>query len=523
MPISLHLLRVIIFSLGLLVLGWLAMQVGQGAPQFAILASVAVVGLFVLLQPGFLLVLAFAFTALPLTTPYFPNQLNFSHLAMLALGGVVVLRLVTRQLRFQFSAMHWMCVALGIQLLVLMMTRGVGFLQLGDGSVGGMRYIHTLAAIGLVFAAGAFALRPGYALLIFWLLAIGSLGMMVAELLVSRGIGVNFISPFLRFNEAAADLQAVASLRSESVGIELSRVQSGQAASAFVLLLALILVRPRQTIGLPGILSGPVLVFSLVLAAVAGFRMAILRLVMVGGFALWFDRGITVQRVLILAVLVAVGVSVAYVSAPYLPGPAQRALSFLPEIEIREESRQTASETIEWRLAVWRTAVEEVPNYLWLGKGWTFDANAFIHSQVTPIDWALLNLTFHNGPLGLLITMGIPGTLIVICLHLTAIWRHVRFTREAWQHERLLVAHRVATAYLVTEILLFWLVYGDPYLSLPAQLFAVGLVEILRATEMRYRASLVEANRAKTEAETPSLPEPPSPVSRPLPHGLRQA
>lgn len=504
MGVSLAVWRIGALILGLVAAWWLANQIAGGSIVYAVLFAAALGGLLLLLYPPVLVSMALLLQALPLTTPFFPLQLNFHYLACLALIVFLVLWVVSRRSLWRIESTHVVALLLCTLLVALMFARGFGLRAAGAGQVGGMRYIHVFATTGLLLAATVFPLPPGRWRWLIPGMAAGAGLLFLAEILVTRGIFVQVISTVLRLNPWADDLVEAIRIANPLTDIQLGRLANGQQFALWMVVAVLCVWGPRRLLDLPGLLAVPFLVLAGGAAAVSGYRIAFLRMAMTFCFSLWLDRGFTPRRIFVLGSLGLLLVGGAYVAAPHLPAQAQRAISFLPGVDISYLAKTSADDTLTWRLAVWETAFAEAPRYLLLGKGWTYDQAQFTYGRLTPIDWALLNLTYHNGPLAILITLGVPGVLIIIALHTVAVRRHFWMQGQPWRDPYLRRAHGVFLGLLLSEVAVFWVVYGDAYLSLPQVLVLLAFVEGLRASDALAPPPAEEAAPPSTVAPSPA-------------------
>jgi hypothetical protein len=99
-----------------------------------------------------------------------------------------------------------------------------------------------------------------------------------------------------------------------------------------------------------------------------------------------------------------------------LPMPMQRAISVLPWVEVSPVAQWDAKASTEWRLAIWNELIPQVPDYLFLGKGFGISVNDMTLTQelsqsssVKSAELASLAGDYHNGPLSVLIPFGIWG------------------------------------------------------------------------------------------------------------------
>jgi hypothetical protein len=131
-----------------------------------------------------------------------------------------------------------------------------------------------------------------------------------------------------------------------------------------------------------------------------------------------------------------------------------------------------AQGSTEWRLQLWREVVPEIPQYLLVGKGYSFN----------PMDQALargnresfeLTGDYHSGPLSLILPFGIFGTMAFVWLMVAAIrvvYRNYRFGDPAFHHYNTFIY-----AYFVVKVIFFFTVFGSLHSDLPLFLGLLGL------------------------------------------------
>ena len=100
-----------------------------------------------------------------------------------------------------------------------------------------------------------------------------------------------------------------------------------------------------------------------------------------------------------------------------MPITIQRSLSFLP-VEVDPMARVAAEASNEWRMRIWRTVLPLVPQYLILGKGYAINPSELImandnqgRSGGNDSEASILSGDYHNGPLSLIIPLGIFGVI----------------------------------------------------------------------------------------------------------------
>jgi hypothetical protein len=154
-----------------------------------------------------------------------------------------------------------------------------------------------------------------------------------------------------------------------------------------------------------------------VMGLLGGYRSAIVLLAVIL-LAQFYLEGLFSSRlfpILLAAFLVLGTFTVAFVDR--LPLSVQRSLSFLP-INVDPMARQDALGSLDWRLQMWKVVWPEVPNYLLLGKGYSFSGVDFYLTQEAmrrghfqAFEDTLINGNYHQGVLTLIIPFGLAGFL----------------------------------------------------------------------------------------------------------------
>ena len=163
------------------------------------------------------------------------------------------------------------------------------------------------------------------------------------------------------------------------------------------------------------LVAGGILFISLF----GGFRSVPLTLALLC-ILLFFREGL--HRTAWAPVIVLIGILTFAVALPFanqLPFTVQRSLSFLP-IQIDPEAKKDAEVSTEWRLRMWEQVLPMVPQYLLIGKGYAIDAKEQAREEglegtakvgVENFEGALRAGDYHNGPLSLIIPLGIFGAI----------------------------------------------------------------------------------------------------------------
>ena len=392
-------------------------------------------------------------------------------LASLSLGIAVVSR--TLRHRSEFLWVRSLAVPLLVLVLIVVVTvaiRGVGSRAMGSELWGAKRYMGVFGAVIGYFALTSAAIPPARAKWLAGLFFLSGVTAIFSDLAFAGGPAFYFL--FLLFPTDVAFNQAMSA---DSLQRYTGMAWMAQAGYWFMLLRygirgILDLRRPWRLglfIGLFGV------------GLFGGFRSSIILFALLFLTQFWFER----LRWTKLFVFVSLGALLLGASvvgfAERLPMSVQRSLSFLP-IQVHPTARQDAQGTLDWRLQMWKVVLPEVPQYLWLGKGYTFSGTDFLLVQesirrgmFTAYEDTLVSGNYHNGLLTLIIPFGLPGT-VVFVFFIGAGWRVLRrnYLHGAPQLQRV---NTFLIAYFTARLIFYTVFYGQFDLDLMVFTGVVGL------------------------------------------------
>jgi O-antigen ligase len=144
--------------------------------------------------------------------------------------------------------------------------------------------------------------------------------------------------------------------------------------------------------------------------------------------------------------------------APRLPLVMQRSLAVVPFIQIDPLVRMDAESSTGWRLQMWREVLPEVPQYLLIGKGYSFSGTEQAALRSTLAATELVG-NYHNGPLSVIIPFGLLGAISFVWLMVAGIRvlrQNYQFGDPAYHH-----LNTFLFAYFVIKVLMFFLVFGS--------------------------------------------------------------
>jgi hypothetical protein len=150
-----------------------------------------------------------------------------------------------------------------------------------------------------------------------------------------------------------------------------------------------------------------------------------------------------------------------------LPGSVQRAISFLP-VDIDPAIRADALGSYEWRMKMWRTLMPEIPDYLFVGKGYAMNsaelelmAILVERGGAQSADLSLMAGDYHNGPLSMQIPFGIFGSL-TFCWFLIAAGRAL-YNNWRYGEPDLRHVNGFLLAFFCARVVIFLFVFGGFY------------------------------------------------------------
>ena len=319
----------------------------------------------------------------------------------------------------QVPQLNWPLLALFfVILLTARATGGIGMRILGGASFGGKKYIVLLLGIMGYFALTAHRIPPRRAGLYLALFFLGGLSSTFADLFpVVIGSWVRYI--YLLFPPVNVSAGMVELGVTRFIGL------TAVSTAFFALMLARYGIRGIFLAGRPVRII--LFLFVCFMGLFGGFRSLII------GFILTFTIQFFLEGlhrtkmlpVMVLGLCLTAGLAIPFTAS--LPATFQRALAFLP-VPIDPAVRLDAQGSSEWRLAIWKRVLPQVPKYFWLGKGYEVQGSDLMLATDRSVqggdntEWAELAGDYHNGPLSIIIPFGIWGAGAFLWLLLAGGW-----------------------------------------------------------------------------------------------------
>ena len=301
------------------------------------------------------------------------------------------------------------CLA-GVVLLTARLTGGFGLHAFGSEVYGGKKYIYLIAGILLYFALSAQRIPARQAGLYLVLYFFGGVLSFISDLYPVMPGWAHFI-----FWIFPPDLM-------NTGPYELGGTRLGGFSTAGLALACLMMAR----YGIRGIfISGKpwrlaVFILGISMIFLGGFRAALLTAIFIFVVQFFLEGMHRTKLLFVFALIGTLAITAMIPLANKLPFTFQRTLAFLP-LNLDTQARQSAQETLDWRMQMWTALLPQVPQYLLLGKGLAISPEEYNEmmggsalgiSQIDPGQNSLaLSYDYHNGTFSVLIPFGIWGAI----------------------------------------------------------------------------------------------------------------
>ena len=469
--------------------------VGFNSRNPFLVGAMALIPFMVLLtnQPHIWLMTVIILLQSKLRFPGMPGNLDISQILLAGLLCLVLAKRIIIKTPRPKEGNHWFFLYMFLLVLVVtMVVRGVGFQVLGDSKQGGMRYVRLLIAAALPIMIYYIPLRAKQ-----WRFALIGMGLMALLPAVADGL---FILSHGSVYHQFYFLQhggTVGRVTEAAIAGEGVRYAAGSRAAAGLLIVPY-LAWSYQSNRWKYVVC---VLIALALAASSGHRLSVITTI-----AFVWTYGFSTMKQHRIGYVLGTGLVAVFLMllaiplVNYLPYSVQRSLAWIPFLEIDPIARQSAAGTAHWRLQVWANALHEIPNYLLLGKGYAYDgslAAALLTMRASEvlIEWPKIMVAYHNGPLSLVIGMGLFGLIGGIGLLVATNLRHlVLMTRGEWHDPILRRLHHVVYILFFLHTLSFLLIYGDVPVSFPGMFIRLAILE-----------GLWYSNRRLVQGSSPSM------------------
>lgn len=483
--------RILVFLLSLgaiLLAATVGAMIGLEDMVIPCLVLVLASGIFFITTPRVASFAVVALFASGLTAPGLPGQMGLAQGAEAALIGIAGLLMVFGRASLnKISSTQILLIAFCLIVFITGISRGFGFRFLGSDLWGGTYYIDFFLCSLLVFALPRVNMPANW-----WPIAILAMGLLalarvLAEVLFVK-TGASFITLFVQLDQASTSTELSDAATGEGVG----RLLSAGTAVAFMVIAFLAIVHTSKLFKAKSVFSILVLFGLFALSLLSGFRLLTLMVAVTVTIAAIYQKTITIPRAVFAMITALVILGTIYYVSDSLPINVQRAVSWLPNIHVSAEARGDANQTVDWRLDVWRAAIQYIPEYFWIGKGFAFDGDLLISSKTAvgwdPISWALIQGAYHNGYLSLLLLLGVFGLIIGVALLVSVLVRLVKLNYAPWKSATLLRCYQAFLSSITGMVIVYLTVYGDVPAVFPTFLFLWAVLESIRACDEKLSA-----------------------------------
>lgn len=370
----------------------------------------------------------------------------------ISLGISLLQRATNRNMRFIHAPQITLplCLLIAVALVTAHFTGGIGLHSLGSDVMGGKKYVQLILGLLGFFALTARRVPPEKAGLyvgLFFLSGCASVISDFASLIPSGMAFIYYVIP------------ASGYLRTDRL--------AGTGSAAMAIFTFMMIRYGVRGIFLGGKLWRPI-VFALAFFGIflGGFRSAVGLAAIAFVIQFFLER---LHKTKLLPLFIFLGIFAATLCVPFsdkLPLPAQRALAWLP-LKIDPLVRADAQGSLDWRLDMWQALLPQVPQHLWLGKGyaitqedWEVMSGTMNFRVTDPAEQALaLGMNYHSGPLSVILPFGVWGCIAVIWIFIAGLWALYRNHR--YGDERLKIINTALYALFITHVITFFFIFGD--------------------------------------------------------------
>jgi O-antigen ligase/polysaccharide polymerase Wzy-like membrane protein len=336
--------------------------------------------------------------------------------AGISLAITVLTCVLDKRFKFQHvPSITWPLLFLvAVVVITAKLTGGIGLRSMGGAMYGGKKFVFIIAAVIGYFALSGLRIDPSRIPRLTGVYFLSALTGVVANLVYLAGPAFYFLYFIFPVDNALG--YAIEDLTLGDTGPRFSRLVGAAAAgpAAVYFLVMRYGIRGLLDFTKPWRMVATVALVGLSL--LGGFRSVLLMLGLLFLIQFYLE-GLLRTRVTI--VLLVGGLIVAALLVPLagrLPLSVQRSISFLP-YNVDPAVRANAEASTQWRLEMWDVLLDDVPRYLWIGKGYAIDPTDLYFSQQAArrgvtgsgTESAMVAGDYHSGPLSILIPFGIFG------------------------------------------------------------------------------------------------------------------
>lgn len=440
---------------------------------------------------------------------FLPGRPDFWMLmALLSLGITILHGTISKGNHLPIvRSILWPLVFLAVTVLVTAkFTGGIGIRSFGSSELyGGKRYVEVLGAMVAFIALASHEIPRERAPFYIGLYFLGAVTAFI-------GSTIGYVSPKFYFVYLFFPVER---LPGDAANQAYTFRSFGVAAAS-----ASIVFYMMARYGIRGVLDGRkpwrAVTFAVVsfLSLLGGFRSTLIILILNFGIQFYWERLYRTRLLALVSVAAVVGSATVVALAPQLPHSVQRTMAFIPWVDIDPLVRMDAEASSQWRLTMWQDVLPQVPDHIFLGKGYALTAQDLADSQLDAISGfgdaqvsgTIASGDYHNGPLSLILPLGIWGVIGFLWLVVAGIrllYRNYQFGPPELQ-----TINTFLLATFVTRVLFFLTVFGSFYSDLLPLLGLLGLSISLNGGVRRRTAAAVASPEPVMESRSFRGPHP---------------
>lgn len=407
---------------------------------------------------------------------FLPGRPNFTLIMCIVSFTLSMLQHILNK-RFKFlhvPTVAWPLFFLSAVVLYTARLRGgIGLQIVGGQSYGGKRYLFLLLAVLGYFALTARRIPFHKVRLYVGLYYFGALTSTIATVAGALGPGLYFL--FLIF--PVDPLELGGGQGAMGAPEQISRFE-GVALAALALAFFMLALY-----GVKGVFQKYWRIALLGLCFVGtifgGFRSNLILLGLTFGILFYLEG---MMRSRIMPVLLLMGIVIATFFVGFLdrmPLSVQRTMSFLPLIKVDPIVAADVKDSTDWRIDMWKLVIPDIPRYLILGKGYTFDPaememiSAGLVAGQGSAAGSVLAGDYHSGPLSVIMPLGIFG--VIGFLWLIAAGTKLLLRNYRYGDPELQYVNRFLLAQFVAKFIFFMAIFGSLYSDLMTFTGLLGL------------------------------------------------
>jgi len=304
----------------------------------------------------------------------------------------------------------------------LMFFRGTGFRVFGSDKIGGGGYIHSISALLFYEYTKTHYVRSKSLQIVGILMGLMSIMPMIANGIYEVSGGVLWHQMLLFKAGAAFGETGIGML--QGVGTRLTFLSHG---AAFIWIA--VFIKTTDKITKKNII---LITLAMIFVLFGGYRSSVILLVLF--LVIYYYRNADKKGVylLVLSGLVVLSYILLLMFVRHLPFPIQRIVSMFPGVDADALATFQANSTLEWRREIWGFALNDLPQFIYYGRGISFNPMILYAMDLQAVTSVTAYETgaFHQATLELFVLYGGPFFMLSILFYLYVLIYLFRYIRH---------------------------------------------------------------------------------------------